>query len=186
MPRSIPTTQLRCLFHKVPFRHYWQTRVAPYAPPTTDSEPPSNTYDAADFFPTALISGTTTAAVSLVIWTVALISYIETLYQPNMGFWVIIMIGMSAISMIPVAAITFITSRHALIHNRGGYAQAFILCLILLLSATPILAWRQSNSLSLATTYAILGALMVTPPCLLGFATCGFVTAMRSSLSRKA
>lgn len=145
----------------------------PYTPNSDDSVQPDDHGEVAEQVPAALVIATATAVISLLVWTGAIIYYIERTYRPDMGFWAVIFVGISFLSAVPVAGITFFVARLAIIHNVRRYRLATILFVVSVLLSPAIIAGLHSDSLSPAFVFLTLAAMLWTPPCLLGFAASG-------------
>ena len=157
----------------------------PYSTPSDNSAQSDDHGDVADQIPAALMTATATAVISLFVWTSAIICYVDHMYRPNMGFWVVILLGISLFSTVPVAAITFFASRLAITRSSRRYRLAGILFVLSVLSSPAIIACLHSGSLPLSFDFLILASMMWTPPCLLGFAASGVVISMPKSFASR-
>ena len=118
--------------------------------------------------------GSGSAFIALFAWTAAVIYYIDTTWQPNMGFWAVILICLSVISSAPLCFAVFrlstLSSHRVMI---VPYLVSLLLLLAILSSSILLIEWARSLELSLLLSYASLMAMILTPPLLLGFTASG-------------
>ena len=120
------------------------------------------------------VFGTASAFVALLAWTAAVIYYIDTTYKPNMGFWAVILIGLSVVFSIPLCVVVFRLSFLASYRVMfAPYVIAILILIAVLCFSIPFLEWARSLEPSLIRTYTSLLALMFLPPMLIGFIVAG-------------
>ena len=91
-----------------------------------------------------------------------------------MGFWAVILIGLSFISSVPLCFAVFLLA--TLASHRvmiAPYLVSLLLLLAVLFVSIPLLELLRSLELSLLPSYASLMTIILSPPLLLGFTVSG-------------
>jgi hypothetical protein len=118
--------------------------------------------------------GASISTFSLLGWTIAIIVYISTTYQPSMGFWAVMLLAIAVVSAPFVAFGVFRCSHCCSCRAMVVPYVLAALALSLAVSAkTLAITWIQASLQSFLLTYGLLTALMTLPACLLGFAVSG-------------